>query len=397
LPDNRASLWITETHGLPEVFLVNNQACFRAGTLDMNVRPAAQAPHAVKSAPKPAPELPRRVAVLYGALGLFIFVTFFGVLWSLGDLIIARNSYLALSAVASLLVDFWGVVAGAAFLGVALNPLHWTNGKRLVIGCSMLAMMVGVLGAAMLHNIAFAVLGFFISGNVYNPMLGSDVVAVAASAGFFLMPLVLLALGALGMISIATIAGVLFTFLVGAPIVLFNQIFQFERMVTIYRHQEKDLAGYIARFVFWLRNEPMPETPPDDSKGARFATANEIRALYKNWPESMAFGHLGRPVFLKTDKHVLIMASTRSGKGVSLIIPHLLRYEGSAFVLDPKGENAKATGRTRAVLNDVVHVLDPFGITGKPQSRFNPLSRGGRATIARGADPVRVPVAEHSA
>jgi type IV secretion system protein VirD4 len=69
------------------------------------------------------------------------------------------------------------------------------------------------------------------------------------------------------------------------------------------------------------------------------------------------------------------MASTRSGKGVSLIIPHLLRYKGSAFVLDPKGENAKATGRRRKELNDTVFYLDPFGISGKPQARFNPLSR----------------------
>ena len=58
---------------------------------------------------------------------------------------------------------------------------------------------------------------------------------------------------------------------------------------------------------------------------------------------------------------------------MTLIIPHLLRYQGSAFVLDPKGENAKATGRRRAALNNTVHYLDPFGITGKPQARFNPL------------------------
>lgn len=69
------------------------------------------------------------------------------------------------------------------------------------------------------------------------------------------------------------------------------------------------------------------------------------------------------------------MPSTRSGKGVSLIIPHLLRYAGSAFVLDPKGENARATGRQRAAMNNKVHYLDPFGISGKPKARFNPLSR----------------------
>lgn len=89
-----------------------------------------------------------------------------------------------------------------------------------------------------------------------------------------------------------------------------------------------------------------------------------------------AFGHYGgAPLMLNTDKHVLIMASTRSGKGTALIIPHLLRYEGSAFVLDPKGENARATHRQRRKLNDKVLFLDPFGISGEIQARFNPLSR----------------------
>jgi type IV secretion system protein VirD4 len=95
----------------------------------------------------------------------------------------------------------------------------------------------------------------------------------------------------------------------------------------------------------------------------------------------MAFGHLDNPLMLKTDKHILIMASTHSGNGVTLIIPHLLRYPGSAFVLDPKGENAKATGRRRGQLNNSVHYLDPFGISGERQSRFNPLSRFTQANL----------------
>jgi type IV secretion system protein VirD4 len=110
------------------------------------------------------------------------------------------------------------------------------------------------------------------------------------------------------------------------------------------------------------------------SHGARFASGMEVAALHN--PKGSGFGfYSGMPLVLHTDKHVLIMASTRSGKGVAIIIPHLLRYAGSAFVLDPKGENARATGRQRARLNGKVHCLDPFGISGKPQSRFNPLSR----------------------
>jgi len=93
---------------------------------------------------------------------------------------------------------------------------------------------------------------------------------------------------------------------------------------------------------------------------------------------SAVFGYVARdtnPLWLATKKHVFIMAGTRAGKGVNLILPHLLRYPGSVFALDPKGENAQKTGRQRQKLNERVHYLDPFGISGKPQARYNPLSR----------------------
>jgi type IV secretion system protein VirD4 len=192
---------------------------------------------------------------------------------------------------------------------------------------------------------------------------------------FFITPFTLLFTGGmtlfLGLSALASFLGVL----IGVPSLLFNQILQFESTLRIHRYETGGLSGYIVRFVYWLQRKALPDTPPDDSRGARLATMPEIIKAYRPEPESMAFGHLGSPLLLKTDKHILIMASTRSGKGVTLIIPHLLRYEGSAFVLDPKGENARATGRQRAELNGAVHYLDPFGISGKPQSRFNPLSR----------------------
>ena len=98
-----------------------------------------------------------------------------------------------------------------------------------------------------------------------------------------------------------------------------------------------------------------------------------------NAPKAAAFGYVnGLPLFLDTEKHVLIMASNRSGKGAALIIPHLLRYPGSTFNLDPKGENAYTTHRQRRRLNDKVHVLDPFRISGIKNlepARFNPIKR----------------------
>ncbi|WP_347990340.1 type IV secretory system conjugative DNA transfer family protein [Methylomonas sp. AM2-LC] len=74
------------------------------------------------------------------------------------------------------------------------------------------------------------------------------------------------------------------------------------------------------------------------------------------------------------DRHLLTIAPTRSGKGVSAIIPNLLSYQGSMLVIDPKGENAKITAARRAEgLGQKVHIVDPWGITGKEISSFNPL------------------------
>lgn len=75
-----------------------------------------------------------------------------------------------------------------------------------------------------------------------------------------------------------------------------------------------------------------------------------------------------------TEKHLLLIASTRGGKGRDIIIPNLHLYPGAVFVLDPKGENAQRTHAQRAKFGGV-QVLDPFGVSGLTGSRFNPLAR----------------------
>jgi type IV secretion system protein VirD4 len=81
-----------------------------------------------------------------------------------------------------------------------------------------------------------------------------------------------------------------------------------------------------------------------------------------------------RPLYYTGDRHLLTVAPTRSGKGVSAIIPNLLTYNGSVLVIDPKGENARITAHQRRKgLGQTVHIVDPWGITGEPVSCFNPL------------------------
>ena len=78
------------------------------------------------------------------------------------------------------------------------------------------------------------------------------------------------------------------------------------------------------------------------------------------------------------DRHLLTCAPTRSGKGVSSIIPTLLTYEGSALVIDPKAENAIRTAEARRAMGQKVHLIDPWGLTRDflpdiPVAHFNPL------------------------
>ena len=41
---------------------------------------------------------------------------------------------------------------------------------------------------------------------------------------------------------------------------------------------------------------------------------------------------------LDDNRHCLTVAGSRAGKGVSVIVPNLCLYPGSALVIDPKGE-----------------------------------------------------------
>ena len=148
--------------------------------------------------------------------------------------------------------------------------------------------------------------GKTLEGFTTIPLSWASYVAMGA---FILAPFAMLAAGSTLLLFVLTAVAGALAVVVGVPMLVFNQVLEFENALHVYRYQASGLSGYIVRFMLWLRNEAMPNNPPDDSKGARFATHAEIAAMHQpDAPESMAFGHIGNPLFLKTDKHVLIMA-----------------------------------------------------------------------------------------
>jgi len=74
-----------------------------------------------------------------------------------------------------------------------------------------------------------------------------------------------------------------------------------------------------------------------------------------------------------SDRHVLCFAPTRSGKGVGLVIPTLVSWDGSVIVYDIKGENwALTSGWRQEKLQSKVIKFDPTCNDGS-SACFNPL------------------------
>jgi len=80
------------------------------------------------------------------------------------------------------------------------------------------------------------------------------------------------------------------------------------------------------------------------------------------------------PAWHAGEGHLVTIAPTGAGKGVSCIIPALLSWDGPAIVVDPKGENHAVTAARRKALGQEVAVLDPFAVTDvRHLDSLNPL------------------------
>ncbi|GAB3452253.1 type IV secretory system conjugative DNA transfer family protein [Insolitispirillum peregrinum] len=110
---------------------------------------------------------------------------------------------------------------------------------------------------------------------------------------------------------------------------------------------------------------------------ARWAQWSDIRRAGLTGTRGVVVGgveRFGRTRTLRHDgpEHILCFAPTRSGKGVTLVLPTLLQWEHSVLVLDIKGENYAKTAGWRASLGHKILKFDPTSESGG--ARFNPLA-----------------------
>ena len=80
----------------------------------------------------------------------------------------------------------------------------------------------------------------------------------------------------------------------------------------------------------------------------------------------------GKDISLDGYQHIMLMAPTGAGKGVSFVLPNLLSYQESVIVHDIKGENFEITSGWRNSQGQKIFKFDPLNSYGKTHC-YNPL------------------------
>jgi len=138
------------------------------------------------------------------------------------------------------------------------------------------------------------------------------------------------------------------------------------------------MASLLALAAYLLKHAAVLVSPTPSSHGtARFATNDDLVRARLTTCRGVILGRKGlRLLRYAGDGHLLTFAPTRSGKGVSCIIPNLFDYNGSVVVTDIKGENLAIAGNYRRKVGPV-YELAPFG---ENSAKFNPFDFIRRST-----------------
>jgi type IV secretion system protein VirD4 len=114
---------------------------------------------------------------------------------------------------------------------------------------------------------------------------------------------------------------------------------------------------------------------------ARWADSKDLTAAGLHRDKGVFLGKHKRDYLRHSGpEHVMAFAPTRSGKGVGLVVPTLLSWNGSAVIHDIKGENWQLTAGWRSMFS---HCLF-FNPTDPNSARYNPLME-----VRRGEHEVR--------
>jgi type IV secretion system protein VirD4 len=131
--------------------------------------------------------------------------------------------------------------------------------------------------------------------------------------------------------------------------------------------EKKRLQGSMGASVFLIFILPLFLAAIAMSKSrslhgdARWATKREVKDADLFEDDGLILGKLdGQFLMTKAPKFAMLVAPTRSGKGVGTIIPNLLNWSQSVIVVDIKGENFDVTSGFRSTHGQEVYKWAPF-------------------------------------
>lgn len=119
-------------------------------------------------------------------------------------------------------------------------------------------------------------------------------------------------------------------------------------------------------------------------------------AHWANWQELSSAGlfsrdgiilgkYKGKYLISNTPTHCLVIAPTRSGKGVGVVVPNLLNWRHSLICLDIKNENYRKTAGYRKSNGHDVFMWSPLDQNGQSH-RYNPLDSVSKDPYQRVSD-----------
>lgn len=106
---------------------------------------------------------------------------------------------------------------------------------------------------------------------------------------------------------------------------------------------------------------------------ARFARPSEMRRKGLFSRSGIIVGKIHNTLLrFAGEEFVMIAAPTRTGKGVAVVVPNLLDFEGSVLVVDIKFEHFNLTSAFRRFMGQEVYLFNPFAAD-EATHRWNPL------------------------
>ena len=118
----------------------------------------------------------------------------------------------------------------------------------------------------------------------------------------------------------------------------------------------------------WLKERELKQTGSIDGEGVILGQTIGAR-FHKNRKAEYRMLAPGKVIFDDSSEHLLVLAPTGSGKGISCVIPTLFSWKHSAIVYDIKKENFEITSGWRRKFSYVFR----FEPTNPDSVHFNPL------------------------